>query len=126
MLARVFGLPAAGALWQARRRAQPANTRPARYLTPSLPAAALQEEYDFRDDKQLPNLDIELKPTCVLRPYQEESLRKMFGSGRTRSGIIVLPCGAGKTLTGVTAVGSRVLLAVAAGQAQPAMLLNRE
>jgi len=27
----------------------------------------------------------------------------MFGNGRARSGIIVLPCGAGKTLTGVTA-----------------------
>jgi DNA excision repair protein ERCC-3 len=30
-------------------------------------------------------------------------LAKMFGNGRARSGIIVLPCGAGKTLTGVTA-----------------------
>jgi len=30
-------------------------------------------------------------------------LSKMFGNGRARSGIIVLPCGAGKTLTGVTA-----------------------
>ena len=30
-------------------------------------------------------------------------LTKMFGNGRARSGIIVLPCGAGKTLTGVTA-----------------------
>ena len=28
---------------------------------------------------------------------------QMFGNGRARSGIIVLPCGAGKTLTGVTA-----------------------
>jgi DNA excision repair protein ERCC-3 len=27
----------------------------------------------------------------------------MFGNGRARSGIIVLPCGAGKSLTGVTA-----------------------
>lgn len=27
----------------------------------------------------------------------------MFSNGRARSGIIVLPCGAGKTLTGVTA-----------------------
>ena len=26
----------------------------------------------------------------------------MFGNGRGRSGVIVLPCGAGKTLTGVT------------------------
>jgi len=27
----------------------------------------------------------------------------MFGDGRARSGIIVLPCGAGKTLVGITA-----------------------
>jgi DNA excision repair protein ERCC-3 len=26
----------------------------------------------------------------------------MFSNGRARSGIIVLPCGAGKTLTGIT------------------------
>lgn len=30
----------------------------------------------------------------------------MFGNGRARSGIIVLPCGAGKSLTGVTAVST--------------------
>jgi len=30
-------------------------------------------------------------------------LRKMFGNGRARSGVIVLPCGAGKSLVGVTA-----------------------
>ncbi len=27
----------------------------------------------------------------------------MFGNGRAKSGIIVLPCGAGKTLVGITA-----------------------
>lgn len=36
---------------------------------------------------------IDLKPSAVLRPYQEKSLRKMFGNGRARSGVIVLPCG---------------------------------
>jgi hypothetical protein len=36
---------------------------------------------------------IDLKPNAVLRPYQEKSLRKMFGNGRARSGVIVLPCG---------------------------------
>lgn len=46
---------------------------------------------------------IDLKPSAVLRPYQEKSLRKMFGNGRARSGVIVLPCGAGKSLVGVTA-----------------------
>ena len=31
-----------------------------------------------------------------IRRYQERSLSKMFGNGRARSGIIVLPCGAGE------------------------------
>lgn len=61
------------------------------------------EEYDFRNDTVNPNLDIDLKPSTVIRPYQETSLSKMFGNGRARSGIIVLPCGAGKTLVGITA-----------------------
>ena len=61
------------------------------------------EEYDFRNDTINPSLDIDLKPSTVIRPYQETSLSKMFGNGRARSGIIVLPCGAGKTLVGITA-----------------------
>ncbi|ORY26573.1 putative general RNA polymerase II transcription factor [Naematelia encephala] len=61
------------------------------------------EEYDFRNDTNNANLDIQLKPMTVIRPYQETSLAKMFGNGRARSGIIVLPCGAGKTLVGITA-----------------------
>ncbi|KAF6757202.1 P-loop containing nucleoside triphosphate hydrolase protein [Ephemerocybe angulata] len=61
------------------------------------------EEYDFRNDTMNANLDIDLKPATIIRPYQETSLSKMFGNGRARSGIIVLPCGAGKTLVGITA-----------------------
>uniref|UniRef100_A0A8I6A5P4 General transcription and DNA repair factor IIH helicase/translocase subunit XPB n=1 Tax=Rattus norvegicus TaxID=10116 RepID=A0A8I6A5P4_RAT len=63
----------------------------------------LLAEYDFRNDSLNPDINIDLKPTAVLRPYQEKSLRKMFGNGRARSGVIVLPCGAGKSLVGVTA-----------------------
>ncbi|KAK9451964.1 P-loop containing nucleoside triphosphate hydrolase protein [Limtongia smithiae] len=63
----------------------------------------LLEEYDFRNDTRNPTLDIDLKPSTQIRPYQEKSLSKMFGNGRARSGIIVLPCGAGKTLVGITA-----------------------
>ena len=33
-------------------------------------------------------------------------MSQMFGNGRARSGIIVLPCGAGKSLTGVTAAST--------------------
>lgn len=63
----------------------------------------LMEEYDFRADTASPSLTIDLKPLTRIRIYQEKSLAKMFGNGRARSGIIVLPCGAGKSLTGVTA-----------------------
>ncbi|PKA66278.1 DNA repair helicase XPB1 [Apostasia shenzhenica] len=61
------------------------------------------EEYDFRNDTVNPDLNVELKPQAQPRPYQEKSLSKMFGNGRARSGIIVLPCGAGKSLVGVSA-----------------------
>ncbi|KAK0858308.1 DNA repair helicase RAD25 [Friedmanniomyces endolithicus] len=63
----------------------------------------LTEEYDFRADEQNATLDIDLKPATQIRYYQEHALSKMFGNGRARSGIIVLPCGAGKTLVGITA-----------------------
>ena len=64
----------------------------------------LMEEYDFKNDQTNANVPhMDLKPHTRIRPYQERSLAKMFGNGRARSGLIVLPCGAGKTLTGVTA-----------------------
>ncbi|KAF2483342.1 P-loop containing nucleoside triphosphate hydrolase protein [Neohortaea acidophila] len=63
----------------------------------------LTEEYDFRADDVNANLDIDLRPNVQIRYYQEHALSKMFGNGRARSGIIVLPCGAGKTLVGITA-----------------------
>lgn len=61
------------------------------------------EEYDFRYDQVNADLEIDLRPNTQIRPYQEKSLSKMFGNGRAKSGIIVLPCGAGKTLVGITA-----------------------
>ena len=60
----------------------------------------LLAEYDFKNDTHNPDINVDLKPSALLRPYQEKSLRKMFGNGRARSGVIVLPCGAGKSLTG--------------------------
>ncbi|XP_023340906.1 DNA excision repair protein haywire [Eurytemora carolleeae] len=59
--------------------------------------------FKLRNDTLNPDINIDLKPTAILRPYQEKALRKMFGNGRARSGVIVLPCGAGKSLVGVTA-----------------------
>ena len=66
----------------------------------------LMEEYDFKNDTYNPSLHFDLKATTRIRLYQEKSLSKMFGNGRARSGIIVLPCGAGKSLTGVTAAST--------------------
>ncbi|CXI12418.1 DNA repair helicase RAD25, putative [Plasmodium berghei] len=63
-------------------------------------------EYDFRRDKKNPNLNCSLKNHVQIRYYQEKALRKMFSNGRSRSGIIVLPCGVGKTLTGITAAST--------------------
>ncbi|KAF2021292.1 TFIIH basal transcription factor complex helicase XPB subunit [Aaosphaeria arxii CBS 175.79] len=63
----------------------------------------LTEEYDFNNDDVNPNLEIDLQPHAQIRYYQEKALSKMFSNSRARSGIIVLPCGAGKTLVGITA-----------------------
>ena len=62
----------------------------------------LLEEYDFRNDTANPVLPIERK-TDDLRDYQTRALARVFGNHRARSGIIVLPCGSGKTLVGITA-----------------------
>ena len=59
--------------------------------------------YFNRNDTVNSDLDIQLKPHVDLRPYREKGLSKMFGNGRARSGIIVLPCGAGKSLLGIAA-----------------------
>ena len=61
----------------------------------------LLEEYDFTSDSKNPNLDISLRLKNPARPYQEQALSIMFNNNRARSGIIVLPCGAGKTLVGI-------------------------
>lgn len=64
------------------------------------------EEYDFANDKMTPALNIEARAGTFIRSYQEKSLSKMFSNGRARSGFIVLPCGAGKTLVGISAVAN--------------------
>ena len=39
-----------------------------------------------------------------IRVYQEHAISRMFTGNRAKSGIIVLPCGAGKTLVGIMAI----------------------
>lgn len=63
----------------------------------------LMEEYDYTSAQKL---DVNLRTLTAIRPYQVTCLKKMFGNRRARSGIFVLPCGAGKTLTGIAAVST--------------------
>ena len=68
----------------------------------------LTQEYDYKKETlENPVLEFRLKTSVKIRPYQEKALSRMFVEGRARSGIIVLPCGAGKTLVGIIAM-SRV------------------
>ena len=39
-----------------------------------------------------------------LRYYQERALKNVFIEGKARSGIIILPCGAGKSLVAVEVI----------------------
>lgn len=66
----------------------------------------LLAEYEYAQDVggHNPVLPIFLRPTTGLRPYQQRALSKMFAiDGVAKSGIVVLPCGAGKTLLGIAA-----------------------
>ncbi|KAF7720890.1 hypothetical protein EC973_005870 [Apophysomyces ossiformis] len=70
----------------------------------SVPKAALPD-YKFEADNQIAQLKFALRPEIEVRPYQNEALDAIVDrSGDTpqaRSGIIVLPCGAGKSLTSI-------------------------
>ncbi|CAK9110686.1 General transcription and DNA repair factor IIH helicase subunit XPB2 (TFIIH subunit XPB) (ERCC3 homolog 2) (RAD25 homolog 2) (AtXPB2) (XPB homolog 2) [Durusdinium trenchii] len=76
----------------------------------------LLQEYEFRRDRAEgnPPLPAVLRPNVNLRPYQQRALAKMFSVEEVaKSGIVVLPCGAGKTLLGIAAccrVGRRALV----------------
>jgi len=67
---------------------------------------SLLQEYEYKQDRTdaNPELPILLRNSANLRPYQQRALSKMFAvDGVAKSGIVVLPCGAGKTLTGIAA-----------------------
>ncbi|CAK81254.1 unnamed protein product (macronuclear) [Paramecium tetraurelia] len=59
----------------------------------------LIQEYDFTKEKQ--KLDINLKPSTKPRLYQLRAAKTVIMGDYAKSGLIVLPCGAGKTLVGV-------------------------
>lgn len=58
-------------------------------------------DYDYKNDTDIPSLAIDLRPHIQVRPYQAEAKEKVIVNGLGKSGIIVLPCGAGKTLTSI-------------------------
>ena len=64
----------------------------------------LLEEYDFIHDIHVCSIKIDLNPDTRIRKYQEKALSKMFNKSRARSGVVVLPCGAGKTIVGIAAI----------------------
>lgn len=76
----------------------------------------LVQEYEYKLDKQEtnPELPAILRSSIDMRPYQKRALSKMFSlDGVAKSGIVVLPCGAGKTLVGIAAcvrIGRRALV----------------
>jgi len=84
-------------------RSNHSESLPKRCITLEYPLLA---EYDFKKDTRNLDIPIDLKPNTVLCPYHEKALRKMFGKGQVRSCLIVLPCGGGKSLVGVTAMYS--------------------
>lgn len=71
------------------------------------PKVALPD-YHFNTDKTCKMLELPLSPSVEIRPYQREALDAIVDRTHSdptqhvaRSGIIVLPCGAGKTLTSI-------------------------
>ncbi|MDQ0188553.1 helicase-associated domain-containing protein [Alicyclobacillus cycloheptanicus] len=48
-----------------------------------------------------PSVEVELSPDTTLRPYQREAVHRFFTHTAEESGVVVLPCGAGKTLVGI-------------------------
>jgi DNA excision repair protein ERCC-3 len=70
--------------------------------------------YDYRADTFSHKVaNFALKDTVKLRPYQCTSLERFQRNGVAHHGIVVLPCGAGKTLTGIAAaqiIGKRTAI----------------
>lgn len=65
------------------------------------------EEFDYLKDKTADRLLTANGSPVVLkekstREYQNRSAHKLFWDGKVHSGILVMPCGSGKTLTGIT------------------------
>ncbi|QQE76794.1 DNA repair helicase XPB [Alicyclobacillus sp. SO9] len=56
---------------------------------------------DLVEYEDAPSLKSDLKMTIGLRGYQQEAVQSFFGDGINQSGVVVLPCGSGKTIVGL-------------------------
>lgn len=75
------------------------------------------QDYDYRHDTIVPAINCDLRVGTHPRPYQVAAVEASAKFGKCRSGVLVLPCGAGKTLVGVMMVAAvkRRTLIVCAG-----------
>ncbi|KNH09540.1 DNA repair helicase and transcription factor protein [Perkinsela sp. CCAP 1560/4] len=63
----------------------------------------LRCEYEYKTDTRTREVrDFRLRDPKSLRGYQTDAIDSVFFNDRICSGLIVLPCGAGKTLTGIS------------------------
>ncbi|KPA80352.1 putative dNA repair helicase [Leptomonas pyrrhocoris] len=62
--------------------------------------------YDYLQDKTLHVENLNLASHVRLRPYQVASLERFRRGSKAHQGVVVLPCGAGKTLTGIGAAAA--------------------
>eukprot|EP01123_Difflugia_compressa_P011253 TRINITY_DN4435_c0_g2_i1.p1 TRINITY_DN4435_c0_g2~~TRINITY_DN4435_c0_g2_i1.p1 ORF type:complete len:701 (-),score=103.92 TRINITY_DN4435_c0_g2_i1:80-1954(-) len=70
-------------------------------------SVTLIDEFDFVSVNSLPSVKIDMKATTRVRSYQEFAVSRLFWNDfRCHSGILVLPCGAGKTLIGINVVAA--------------------
>lgn len=75
-----------------------AKTAAARCVLLGLP---IQQQYDYENDTSVHPVNISLRSQTKPRRYQVEAVEAASGDGFLRSGCLLLPCGAGKTLVGI-------------------------
>jgi DNA excision repair protein ERCC-3 len=64
----------------------------------------LVQEFDFLNSSDSKSINISMISDVNLRYYQERALKNVFIEEIARSGIIILPCGAGKTLVAIAII----------------------
>lgn len=80
------------------------------YLTLSFSDVSLIDEMDYASADTVPSMAIRFKPNTALRPYQRFAVNRVFwNKSQCHSGVLVLPCGAGKTLIGKFSTKTRFL-----------------